>query len=543
MLAAAGLVSEAQLREGRAHQRNRGIRIGEALVQLGHLDEVTVTRMVAKQNGLPFVDLAKGTIPPATLERVPAELALEQGLIPVKERAGGLIVAVDDQLKRIVADQLSFLLGCEITVALATPGALKEALRRYYGAKDAEGDVGRAMGAEESDAADAPIVRLATRLFKEALEQRASDIHVEPKAGMLRVRYRVDGVLRTVAEHPPHLGAPLISRLKIMGSMDIAEKRKPQDGRIELHLDGREVDVRASILPSNHGESMVLRLLDRGANLLNLRELGFAEDDYTQFRRLIDRPHGIVLVTGPTGSGKTTTLYGALAELNRPDLKILTAEDPVEYHIPGINQVQVNPKIGLSFARILKAMLRCAPNVILVGEIRDIETAEVAIQAALTGHLVFSTLHTNDAPSAITRLLDMGVAPFLVSSAVQGVVAQRLVRRLCKECSESYAPSAGELRVLGLDPALLAGRSFARGRGCRACEGSGFRGRLGLFEMFELDSDLRDAVFRGQSLEEIRSLALSRGRLRPLLVSGASKVLAGLTTVTEVLRVTRAATD
>ncbi|MSR61081.1 MAG: type II/IV secretion system protein [Planctomycetes bacterium] len=542
MLAAAGLVSEAQLREGRAHQRNKGIRIGEALVQLGHLDEVTVTRMVAKQNAMPFVDLAKGTIPAATLARVPAELALEQGMLPVKDKENGLIVAVDDQLKRIVADQLSFLLGCEVTVALAAPAALQAALRRYYGGQR-EDTVARAMGAEEGDTSDAPIVRLATRMFKEALDLRASDIHIEPKGSVLRVRYRVDGVLRTIAEHPPHLAAPLISRLKIMGSMDIAEKRKPQDGRIELTIDGREVDVRASILPSNHGESMVLRLLDRGANLIGLREMGFEEDDYAQFKRLIQRPHGIVLVTGPTGSGKTTTLYGALAELNRPDVKIITAEDPVEYHIQGINQVQVNTKIGLTFARILKAMLRCAPNVILVGEIRDIETAEVAIQAALTGHLVFSTLHTNDAPSAITRLLDMGVQPFLVSSAVQGVVAQRLVRRVCKECKESYAPELAELRVLGLDPALVAGCKFARGRGCRACEGSGFRGRLALFELFELDSDLRDAVFRGEPLERIRASALASGRLRPLIHSGTSKILAGLTTVTEVLRVTRAAVE
>jgi type IV pilus assembly protein PilB len=540
MLAAAGLVTESQLREGRVHQRNRGVRIGEALVQLGHVDETSVARMVAKQNGLPFVDLTKGTIAAAVLARIPSELALEQGLIPVKEKDGGLIVAVDDQLKRIVADQLSFLLGCEVTVVLAAPGALKDALRRYYGASQG-GDLARSLGAdEEGEGSDAPIVRLATRLFKEALEQRASDIHVEPKASMLRIRLRVDGVLRTVAEHPPHLAAPLISRLKIMGSMDIAEKRKPQDGRIELNIDGRAVDVRASILPTNHGESLVLRLLDRSANLIGLRELGFEEDDYTQFKRLIARPHGILLVTGPTGSGKTTTLYGALAELNRPDVKILTAEDPVEYHIQGINQVQVNPKIGLTFARILKAMLRCAPNVILVGEIRDIETAEVAIQAALTGHLVFSTLHTNDAPSAITRLLDMGVQPFLVASAVQGVVAQRLVRRLCRECREEYAPDPAEARVLGLEPEHLGGRRFARGRGCRACEGSGYRGRLGLFELFELDSDLRDAVFRGEPLERVRASALAKGLLRPLLASGASKVLSGLTTVTEVLRVTRA---
>src|SRR5262245_48210926 len=419
MLAAAGLVSEAQLREGRAHQRNRGIRIGEALVQLGHLDEVTVTRMVAKQNGLPFVDLSKGTIPAATLARVPAELAREQGLIPVKDTGTSVIVAVDDQLKRIVADQLSFLLGCEVSVALAAPGALQSALRRYYGGAQ-EDTVARSMGAEEGDTSDAPIVRLATRRFKDALEMRASDIHIEPKADLLRVRCRVDGVLRTVAEHPPHLAAPLISRLKIMGSMDIAEKRKPQDGRIELALEGRDVDVRVSILPSNHGESMVLRLLDRAKNLIGLRELGFEDDDQAHFKRLIARPHGIVLGTGPTGSGKTTTLYGAISELNRPDVKIITAEDPVEYHIRGISQVQVNPKIGLSFARILKAMLRCAPNVILVGEIRDMETAEVAIQAALTGHLVFSTLHTNDAPSAITRLLDRGAAPFPGDDGVGG---------------------------------------------------------------------------------------------------------------------------
>jgi type IV pilus assembly protein PilB len=541
MLASAGLVSEAQLREGRAHQRNRGIRIGEALVQLGHLDETTLTRFLAKQHGLPFVDLSKGAISETVLRRVPAELAVEQGLIPVKEKDGALIVAVDDQLKRIVADQLSFLLGCEVTVALAAPGALQSALRRHYGAKSAEDGVARAMKSEGPGDADAPIVRLVTRMFKEALEVRASDIHIEPKGSMVRVRYRVDGVLRTVAEHPPHLAAPLISRLKIMGSMDIAEKRKPQDGRIEFQLDARNIDVRVSILPSNHGETVVLRLLDRSANLISLRELGFEEDEYAAFRRLIAQPHGIVLVTGPTGSGKTTTLYGALAELNRPDVKILTAEDPVEYHIAGINQVQVNPKVGLSFARILKAMLRCAPNIILVGEIRDIETAEVAIQAALTGHLVFSTLHTNDAPSAITRLSDMGIAPFLVSSAVQGILAQRLVRRLCKECRESYAPLDAEARLLGLDPALLAGRTFARPRGCRACDGTGYRGRLGLFELFELDSDLRDAIFRSAPLETIRASALSSGRLRPLIASGTRKVLAGLTSVNEVLRVTRAA--
>jgi len=540
LLLAAGVVSEGQLREARAHQRNRGVRIGESLLQLGHVDETTLARALAKQQGLPFVDLEKGKIAPAVLERVPREFAIEQGLLPVLERNGRLVVAIDDHLKRIVADQLSFMLGCEVACALATPTALRSALSRYYGIEP-EDTVAASMGAAEGDESDAPIVRLVTRMFKEALGMRASDIHLEPMAGRLRVRYRVDGVLREAAEHPAHLAAPLLSRLKIMGSMDIAEKRKPQDGRIGMKLDGRDVDVRASILPSNHGETIVLRLLDRSSNLLSLKELGFEAEDYRWFRRMIERPHGIVLVTGPTGSGKTTTLYAALSELNRPDVKIVTAEDPVEYHITGINQVQVNPRIGLSFARILKAMLRSAPNIILVGEIRDVETAEVAIQAALTGHMVFSTLHTNDAPSAITRLLDMGVQPFLVSSAVQGVIAQRLVRRLCDDCAESYDPPETEVRFLGLDPAAVGGHAFRRARGCKRCEGVGYRGRLGLFELFEMDSDLRDATFRGEPLERVRAMALSAGLLQPLIIAGARKVLAGSTSVHEVLRVTRAA--
>jgi len=539
LLVASGLVSEAQLREGRAHQRNKGVRIGEALLELGHVGERELTRAIAKLHGMPFVDLDKGRISAEVLERVPAEFCVEQGLLPVLEKGGKLIVAIDDQLKRIIADQLSFMIGVEVGCALAAPSALRAAIRRHFGGDEGD-NVAKAMGAEEEGASDAPIVRLVTRMFKEALDLRSSDIHVEPMGAEVRVRYRVDGVLRKVASHPPHLAAPLISRLKIMGQMDIAEKRKPQDGRIGLSIDGRDVDVRASILPSNHGESIVLRLLDRSANLLHLRDLGFESEDHQWFRRLIARPHGIVLVTGPTGSGKTTTLYAALSELNRPDVKIITTEDPVEYHIKGINQVQVNTKIGLSFARILKAMLRAAPNIILVGEIRDKETAEVAIQAALTGHLVFSTLHTNDAPSAITRLLDMGVQPFLVSSAIQGVIAQRLVRRLCPECSEAYEPPAAEIRFLGLDPAVVHGKAFRRPRGCRSCEGAGYRGRLGLFELFELDSELRDTVFAGGTLERIRELALATGRLQPLMISGARKVLAGQTTVNEVLRVTRA---
>jgi len=539
MLLGSGAVTEDQLREALAFQRNKDIRVGEALVQLGHVDEEVLARHLAKQQRMPFVDLAKGKVPGAILERVPAEVAQEQGILPVADRDGKLVVAIDDQLKRILVDQLQFILGCEASCALAAPKALKQAIARYYG-PGADEPADSLPGIDADEPEDAPIIRLVTRTFVEALEQRASDVHLEPDQERLRVRYRVDGVLREVASHPLHLAAPILSRLKVMGRMDIAEKRKPQDGRIELELGGRAVDVRASILPSNHGESMVMRLLDRSANLISLRDLGMSESGYARFQKILRRPNGIVLVTGPTGSGKTTTLYASLSELNRPDGKIITAEDPVEYHIAGINQVQVRTKIGLSFARILKAMLRAAPNIILVGEIRDMETAEVAIQASLTGHLVFSTLHTNDAPSALTRLVDMGVQRFLVSTAVQAILAQRLVRRLCPECAESYAPEAAEIEALGLDPnSVDAELRFKRPKGCRACDGLGYRGRLGLYEILELDNELREQFFRGDSIADVRESALSARLLAPLVEDGARKVLEGSTSVLEVLRVCR----
>ena len=539
MLVEARLLTEAQLKEALAYQRNGSMRLGEALVRLGFVDETTLARTLAKQQGLPFVDLEKGRIADAVIARIPAEFAREQGLLPVMEKDGKLVVAVDDPLKRLVADQLQFMLGTQVSCALAAPGALKRALARYYGEKTEE-SIARSMQARDgADEADAPIVRLVTRTFHDALNQRASDIHIEPGHGRVRVRFRVDGMLRDIAEHPPHLHAPLLSRLKIMAALDIAEKRKPQDGRIGIKVEGRDIDVRCSILPSNHGESIVMRLLDRTRSLISLTELGFEEEDNRWFKRLIQRPNGIVLVTGPTGSGKTTTLYAALSELNRPDVKIITAEDPVEYHLRGLNQVQVNPKIGLSFARILKAMLRAAPNIILVGEIRDAETAEMAIQAALTGHLVFSTLHTNDAPSALTRLSDIGVKPFLVSAAVQAVIAQRLVRRLCAECAQEYEPSELEFAALGLDPRSFAGRKFKRPRGCRACENTGYRGRIALFEHLEMDQSLRELCFRGASLEELRQNALASGALSGLVSDGARKVVRGQTSLQEVMRVTR----
>lgn len=539
-----GLLSQAQVREAQALERGGALRFEDAVLRLNLLDEAGLYRALAKSQGLPFVDLAGAKqVPEALLSRVPAELALEQQILPVAERAGKLIVAIDDPLKRLVVDQLSFQVGGEVGCALAAPTALRAAIARHYG-EAAEEEVARSMNAqtERGDSGDdAPIVRLVTRMFSDAVSMRASDIHIEPSNTRVRVRFRVDGMLRDIADHPPHLASPLLSRLKIMAAMDIAEKRKPQDGRIELDLKGRPIDVRCSILPASHGESIVMRLLDRSSSLVSLKQLGFEGEDHGWFKRLIARPNGIVLVTGPTGSGKTTTLYAALGELNRPDVKIITAEDPVEYHITGLNQVQVQPRIGLSFARVLKAMLRAAPNIILVGEIRDLETAEIAVQASLTGHLVFSTLHTNDAPSALTRLIDMGVKPFLVSAAVQGILAQRLVRRLCVECKRTRVISASELRALGLDPRVHGAAQVGEPKGCRACEGTGYRGRLGLFEVLELDETLREMTFHSASHDRLRAAALASGKLRPLLVDGARKVLEGATTVTEILRVARSA--
>jgi type IV pilus assembly protein PilB len=351
----------------------------------------------------------------------------------------------------------------------------------------------------------------------------------------VRVRYRIDGYCQEVDGPPKDLQGPLLSRIKLLARMDIAERRKPQDGRIVTNVDGREIDLRVSVLPAYHGESVVMRILDKEKGLVGLKELGFDGEDFERFQRLIKRPNGLFLVTGPTGSGKTTTLYAALKELNRPDVKILTAEEPVEYYLSGVNQCQVRTGIGLTFARILRSMLRQAPNIILVGEIRDQETAEIAIQASLTGHLVFSTLHTNDAPSALTRLVDMGVKPFLVSTAVMSVMAQRLVRRLCESCRKPYEPTATELRSVGLTPDMVKGKTLYRAVGCGECRATGYRGRLGLFELFEMDSRVRELCFQGAGTLKLREQAKLSGGLVSLQEDGVRKVLAGRTTIDEVL--------
>jgi type IV pilus assembly protein PilB len=504
---------------------------------------------LAEFHGLQFVDLTEVTIPASVVELVPESVARENVVLPMSQENGTLRIIMSDPSDFDTVQKLQFILNKDIQPVLAPREQIVEAINRHYGQTETESvdsmlaeftdtaidftetEATSGGGIEESDA---PVVKLVNLIIQEAVGLRASDIHVEPFADRVRVRYRIDGVLVERDSPPRRLLAPLLSRIKIMGSIDISEKRRPQDGRIKMTLAGKHYDLRVSMLPTNHGQSAVMRILDRGSIQVNIRDLGFAEDDYQRFQNIIKRPNGIMLVTGPTGSGKTTTLYAALNELNRPDRKIITAEDPVEYYLPGINQVEVKHQIGLDFARIIRAMLRQAPNIILVGEIRDAETADIAIQASLTGHLVFSTLHTNDAPSAITRLVDIGVPPFLVASSVIAIMAQRLVRVVCPKCKEPEQPPGAEIKAAGISPERLVGANFMRGRGCNHCHHTGYRGRLGIFELLRMTSGVREMTFNREPTQTIRRQARLHG-MRTLLEDGVNKSLKGITTLEEVL--------
>jgi type IV pilus assembly protein PilB len=554
-----GIITPEQLKEGLSYQKEKeGMKIGEALIQLGYANEVQVTQALARQFKIPYVDLSKGDIPPEVIEKVPKNVAEEHRILPIKKNPKSLIVACTDALDLFTLDNLKFILGLEVECALTTPTGMQKAIERYYGgsatgdefstiyqqltqsdiqfSKDQEID----EGAEEED--DAPVIRLCTLIISDAVKNRASDIHIEPMERKLRIRYRVDGELAEQNSPPKKLQGSVLSRFKIMAGIDIAERRKPQDGRIKTSLEGRDIDLRVSSIPTNHGESIVMRILDKQKALVGLDQLGFHDTDYQRFQRVIQRPNGVFLVTGPTGSGKTTTLYAALQELNRPDVKIITAENPVEYNLNGINQCQIRHEIGLDFKRILKSMLRQAPNVILVGEIRDRETADIAIQAALTGHLVFSTLHTNDAPSSLTRLIDMGVKPFLCSAAVMAIMAQRLIRVLCSECKVSYTPTATELRSVGLNKDEGKSGNFHNvgGVSCENCFGNGYRGRMGVYELLEMAPELREAVFQNANTIKLKQLALQFGGMVSLQKDGCRKILQGTTTISEVLAITHA---
>lgn len=549
-----GWATEDQIRKALEYQNANQCKIGEALVRLEHCTQEQVSRALAIHFQLPFANLTKSQIPRELIERVPKDVAIEHKIVPVAQKKNTLIIAMSDPLDFFTLDNLRFILNTEVDCALATPEAVEEALDDYYRLTGNYDDVlgegsgeevefGRSEYAgEDADANEAPVIKLVHMLISNALKERASDIHIEPMEKDLRVRYRIDGVCVIKESPPKRLQGPILSRIKIMSRMDMAEKRRPQDGRIKIKLQGREIDLRVSALPSVHGESIVMRILDKEQGLVDLPVLGFHESDLERFHKIIKRPNGIFLVTGPTGSGKTTTLYAALKALNRPDVKIITAEHPIEYNLAGINQAEVRHEIGLDFSRILRAMMRQAPNIILVGEIRDRETADIAIQAALTGHLVFSTLHTNDAPSALTRLIDMGVKPFLVASAVMAIMAQRLIRMLCQHCRVPYDPTDVELRQVGIsrDQLMSSGSQIYQPGGCDKCDNKGYRGRKGIYELLEMSADLRDMTFERRPTMELRAKAISQG-MYTLQRDGVRKLLAGLTTLEELLRVTHSA--
>lgn len=523
----------------------------DALKEDGVLTEEDIARTLAAQNGLEFIDLSAIQVPPTLIKLINADTARRYKAIPVQERDDALVVAVGDPMDFEAFDALNHILQRHVEYTCATREQIDSAVEKYYGESEEEASsLMKEIGADfellpgeggevEDEKVDtAPVIKMVTLLLLEAYKSRASDIHIEPLEKKLRVRFRIDGVLQEMQSPPRKLAAAIISRLKIMsGTMSIAEKRLPQDGRIQVKLGDKSIDLRVSIIPTVHGESVVMRILDKTSLMLGLPELGFLSDDQAKFESLIALPDGILLVTGPTGSGKTTTLYACLNYLNKPDRKIITVEDPVEYQLTGINQVPVKTDIGMTFPRALRSILRQAPNIIMIGEIRDLETANIAINASLTGHLVLSTLHTNDATSAVSRLVDIGVKPFLVSSSLRAVIAQRLVRKLCNECKEPAELTEYEQRSLYLDPRMLAGATPMQAVGCSACKGKGYRGRLGIFEVFMVDTEVRNMVIANASAIQIRQRARELG-MRTLREDGVRKVLAAMTTAEEIIATT-----
>jgi general secretion pathway protein E/type IV pilus assembly protein PilB len=495
------------------------------------------------------------------LALVPRHVARRYKIVPVQKHDNTLTVAIGDPLDVDTVDSLRYILKMNVEPVVAAKAEIEAALSRYYGTADdtvenmlqeiteGEIDLSTAIKSPESKLeetseaeTDAPIIKLVGLVIMEAYRNRASDIHIEPLEKRLRVRYRVDGELHEVDNPPKRLQPAIISRIKIMANMSIAEKRLPQDGRIQIPVMGRTLDLRVSTLPTNHGEAIVMRILDKTSLLLGLGDLGFFSDDQETMNKLIGSPDGIFLVTGPTGSGKTTTLYACLNAINKPDRKIITVEDPVEYQLTGINQVQVNADINLTFAAALRSILRQAPNIVMIGEIRDLETANIAVQASLTGHLVFSTLHTNDAPSAVTRLIDMGVKPFLVASAVRAIMAQRLVRRVCAKCKEPYTPTTYEMQMLKLKTEEVQKTTIYKGRGCGDCARTGYRGRMGIYEVFQIDEEVRHLIYEKVPANVLRARAREMG-MRTLREDGVRKVMAGMTTPEEVILTTQGDQD
>lgn len=550
-----GVISPEQLAEAQQMASEHDKDVGQCLIHLEYATGEDVVRALAEFHGMRFLDLTGITIPESIIELVPEAVARENSVIPIGDEDNVLTVAVSDPFDLETIEKLRFILNRRIETVLASEEAIQGAINRHYG--QIEGESADSMlqeftdtaidftettedvsGGEAVDENSAPVVRLVQLLISEAVQLRASDIHVEPFENRIRIRYRIDGMLMERDSPPRRLLAAITSRIKILARMDIAERRRPQDGRIKVTVGEKELDLRVSILPTNHGQATVLRILDKDNIKIGVRQLGLSEYNYRLFQNLIRRPNGIVLVTGPTGSGKTTTLYAALNYLNRPDRKIITAEDPVEYYLPGINQCEVKHSIGLDFARIIRAMLRQAPNVILVGEMRDQETASMGIQASLTGHLVFSTLHTNDAPSAITRMVDMGVPNYLVASSVIAVLGQRLVRTICPRCKQNYVPRESELLEAGIPPEVAQKAGFTKGKGCGHCQRGGYRGRIGIHELMLTTGRIRELIFSNKTAADIREVAIEEG-MATLYLDGLFKVMKGITTLEEIFRVAK----
>jgi type IV-A pilus assembly ATPase PilB len=546
-----GLVTRPQVEKARA-RLNGSHSVVELLIQDGIISDTDVSRTLAAQAHMDWVDLSSIIIPPEVIAQIRAEDARRFKVIPVAFGETGLVVAVSDPLDIDTIDSLSFLLQRELELVCSSPDKIRDALLKYYGTADEAADIlqqkigedvdlGVEIGEEataETDDADAPIIRMVSMLLIEAHRAGASDIHLEPLDKKFRVRFRIDGVLQEMQAPPKRLQSAIVSRLKIMtGSMSIAEKRLPQDGRIQIKIKRKPIDLRVSTIPTNHGESIVMRVLDKSSLLLGLPELGFFSDDQETFERLIRLPDGILLVTGPTGSGKTSTLYACLNYINKPDRKIITVEEPIEYQMTGINQVQVNADIGMTFPAALRSILRQAPNIIMIGEIRDLETASIATNASLTGHLVFSTLHTNDAPSAVARLVDIGVQPFLVASSIRAIMAQRLVRRLCSNCKQPAELTETDLRALRIEAGQLAESQVMQPVGCEQCRQTGYRGRMGIFEIFMIDDEVRQMINQRISTTVLRQRARELG-MRTLREDGVRKVLAGVTSAEEVISIT-----
>jgi type IV-A pilus assembly ATPase PilB len=547
-----GMVTRPQIESARV-RLNGTNNIVDILIKDGVFTESDVSRTLAAQAHMDWIDLSSMNVAADVINQIRPEDARRFKVVPVGLGETGLIVAVSDPLDIDTIDSLSFLLQREIELVCSSPEKIREALIKYYGTADDAADIlqqkigedvdlgfelsENAEGAE-GDAADAPIIRMVSMLLIEAHRAGASDIHLEPLDKKFRVRFRIDGVLQEMQAPPKRLQSAIVSRIKIMsGSMSIAEKRLPQDGRIQVKIKKKPVDLRVSTIPTNHGESVVMRVLDKSSLMLGLPELGFLSDDQETFEHLIKLPDGILLVTGPTGSGKTSTLYACLNYINKPDRKIITVEEPVEYQMNGINQVQVNTEIGMTFPAALRSILRQAPNIIMIGEIRDLETASIATNASLTGHLVFSTLHTNDAPSAVARLVDIGVQPFLVASSIRAIMAQRLVRRLCPNCKAPADLSETEMRALRIEPGQLGEAQVMQAVGCDYCRQTGYKGRMGIFEIFIIDDEVRHMINKRSSTLHLRQRARELG-MRTLREDGVRKVLSGLTSAEEVISIT-----